>query len=113
MSMDIINPMRNNPPGILLLRSIRGNDWSLTSYRYMVLLITFIAYTAYHASRKPSSIVKSVLDPDPNNNSNRILPWPVGDLFIGKEVMVANTSIDAGRFRKNKGWEPFNGEDGT
>ncbi|KAL2525185.1 putative glycerol-3-phosphate transporter 4 [Abeliophyllum distichum] len=113
MSMDIINPMRNNPPGILLLRSIRGNDWSLTTYRYMVLLTTFIAYTAYHASRKPSSIVKSVLDPDPNNNSNRILPWPVGDLFIGKEVMVTNTSIDAGRFRKNKGWEPFNGEDGT
>ncbi|KAL2531984.1 putative glycerol-3-phosphate transporter 4 [Abeliophyllum distichum] len=113
MSMDIMNPMRNNPPGILLLRSIRGNDWSLTTYRYMVLLTTFIAYTAYHASRKPSSIVKSVLDPDPNNNLNRILPWPVGDLFIGKEVMVTNTSIDAGRFRKNKGWEPFNGEDGT
>ncbi|CAI9759462.1 unnamed protein product [Fraxinus pennsylvanica] len=113
MSRGIIVPMRDDPPGIFLIRSIRGKGWSLNTYRYMVLVITFIAYTSYHASRKPSSIVKSVLDPNPNSNSNRILPWPVGDIFIGKEVMFTNTSIDAVRFRENKGWAPFNGEDGT
>ncbi|GFQ07825.1 putative glycerol-3-phosphate transporter 4 [Phtheirospermum japonicum] len=62
------NNYRRNPPGILLIRSIRGKDWSITTYRYVVLLVTFIAYTAYHASRKPSSIVKSVLDPHPISN---------------------------------------------
>ncbi|CAA2933532.1 glycerol-3-phosphate transporter 4 [Olea europaea subsp. europaea] len=113
MSRDISDPVRDIPPGILLIRSIRGRDWNIKTYRYMVLIITFIAYTGYHASRKPSSIVKSVLDPEPNKNSNLIIPWPVGDLFIGKEVMVTNTSIDAGGSRKNKGWAPFNGKDGT
>ncbi|XP_022737937.1 putative glycerol-3-phosphate transporter 4 isoform X2 [Durio zibethinus] len=99
--------MRKIPPGILLIRSIRGKDWSLKSFRYMVLLITFIAYASYHASRKPSSIVKSVLDPDPMKASERN-PWPVGNVFI-KEDFV---SFDRNR-TKNKGWYPFNGIDGT
>ncbi|XVE57578.1 hypothetical protein DITRI_Ditri04bG0101200 [Diplodiscus trichospermus] len=99
------NTMRKVPPGILLMRSIRGKDWSLRSYRYSVLLITFIAYASYHASRKPSSIVKSVLYPDPMKVCEG-KPWPVGNVFI-EEV-----SFDRNR-TKNKGWYPFNGTDGT
>ncbi|XP_040867145.1 putative glycerol-3-phosphate transporter 4 isoform X4 [Glycine max] len=49
------------PPGLLL---IRGKQWNLQTYRYMVLLTTFIAYACYHASRKPTGIVKSVLCPE-------------------------------------------------
>ncbi|CDY52556.1 BnaC08g48150D [Brassica napus] len=50
---------RKTPPGILLLRRVRGRNWSPKTFRYAILLITFIAYACYHASRKPSSIVKS------------------------------------------------------
>nr|KYP51515.1 Sugar phosphate exchanger 2 [Cajanus cajan] len=43
------------PPGL------RAQQWSLRGHRYAVLLITFVAYACYHASRKPTGIVKSVL----------------------------------------------------
>ncbi|XP_059299193.1 putative glycerol-3-phosphate transporter 4 [Lycium ferocissimum] len=99
--------MRGNPPGILLIRSMRRKDWSLKTYKYVVLLITFIAYTSYHASRKPSSIVKSVLHPNPYINITVTNPWPIGPLFVKKETLG---HLDKSR---KKGWEPFNGEDGT
>ncbi|XP_057810096.1 putative glycerol-3-phosphate transporter 4 [Salvia miltiorrhiza] len=96
---------RRNPPGILLIRSLRGKDWSLKTYRYVVLLVTFVAYTAYHASRKPSSIVKSVLDPGQQVNCTGIRPWPVGEMFIEREPVMM--------VMKYQGWAPFNGKDGT
>ncbi|KAF5735125.1 putative glycerol-3-phosphate transporter 4 [Tripterygium wilfordii] len=101
--------MRGTPPGILLIRRIRGKDWSLTTYRYVVLLITFIAYACYHASRKPSSIVKSVLDPEPDKApAPELIPWPVGKFFIKEDSYSENFDRI-----KNKGWAPFNGTDGT
>ncbi|XP_047942320.1 putative glycerol-3-phosphate transporter 4 isoform X2 [Salvia hispanica] len=101
---------RRNPPGIILIRSLRGKDWTLKTYRYVVLLVTFIAYTSYHASRKPSSIVKSVLDPGQNRaNSIGFRPWPFGQLFIQSDAAPIAIAIAA----KNKGWAPFNGKDGT
>ena len=42
-------------------------------FRLSVLLLTFVAYTAYHASRKPISIVKNskaFLDCGDNHNEN-------------------------------------------
>ncbi|KDP39938.1 hypothetical protein JCGZ_03469 [Jatropha curcas] len=80
---------RQTPPGILLIRSLR-------------------AYTCYHASRKPSSIVKSVLDPDPNTPPSGESPWPIGNIFIKDELMGTNKSSHL-----KKGWHPFNGPDGT
>ncbi|KAJ1415017.1 Sugar phosphate transporter [Sesbania bispinosa] len=59
---------RGIPPGILL---IRGKNWNLHTYRYMVLLITFVAYVCYHATRKTTGIVKSVLCPDPNRGKGQ------------------------------------------
>ncbi|EPS71592.1 hypothetical protein M569_03164, partial [Genlisea aurea] len=59
------------PSGILLIRRIRGRDWSESTFRNVVLSVTFIAYTAYHASRKPSSIIKSAL-----NRSGLGQGWP-------------------------------------
>ncbi|CDY09619.1 BnaC07g34420D [Brassica napus] len=58
---------RKTPPGVLLLRRIRGRNWSPKTFRYVILLITFIAYACYHASRKPSSIVKSSTGWEPFN----------------------------------------------
>lgn len=94
--------MRGTPPGILLIRSIRGRDWSFATYRYFVLFITFIAYACYHASRKPTSIVKSVLYPDPKRIPGQY-PWPIGKFFI-KENFVDN-DISTLRYA---GWAPFN-----
>ena len=48
------------------------------------LALTFLSYTMYHATRKPPSIVKSVLNPD-------------------------STQRELGR----DGWEPFSGPDGN
>ncbi|PQM40826.1 putative glycerol-3-phosphate transporter 4 [Prunus yedoensis var. nudiflora] len=99
---------REIPPGILLIRSIRGKDWSLSTYRYVILLVTFIAYACYHASRKPSSIVKSVLYPDPNKGTGLGLDPLFGRVFV-KEEFGGN-----GNYRLiEKGWAPFNGTDGT
>ncbi|KAG6782409.1 hypothetical protein POTOM_011809 [Populus tomentosa] len=84
-----LDTARNIPPGVWLIRKIRGKDWSLKTYRYMVLLITFIAYTSYHASRKPSSIVKSVLDPEPDKTLN-VYPWPIGSVFLKDEILGKN-----------------------
>ncbi|EXC02073.1 Putative glycerol-3-phosphate transporter 4 [Morus notabilis] len=100
---------RGTPPGILLIRRIRGRDWSFSTYRYVILFVTFIAYTCYHASRKPSSIVKSVLDPDPQNNTASTRPWPIGDVFVKKEE---DWIVNSKRSR-DSGWAPFNGKDGT
>ena len=102
-----LDTARNIPPGVWLIRKIRGKDWSLKTYRYMVLLITFIAYTSYHASRKPSSIVKSVLDPEPDKTLN-VYPWPIGSVFLKDEILGKN------KYKSEyTGWEPFIGKGGT
>ncbi|RID50189.1 hypothetical protein BRARA_H00934 [Brassica rapa] len=104
---------RKTPPGILLLRRVRGRNWSPKTFRYAILLITFIAYACYHASRKPSSIVKSVLHPEPSTKPPQqehinMRPWPLGDVFVKEEETDVNRRGSA-----NKGWEPFNGKGGT
>uniref|UniRef100_A0A6M2EPA2 Major facilitator superfamily (MFS) profile domain-containing protein n=1 Tax=Populus davidiana TaxID=266767 RepID=A0A6M2EPA2_9ROSI len=102
-----LDTARNIPPGVWLIRKIRGKDWGLKTYRYMVLLITFIAYTSYHASRKPSSIVKSVLDPEPDKTLN-VYPWPIGSVFLKDEILGKN------KYKSEyTGWVPFNGKGGT
>lgn len=68
----------NVPPGCVgLLRARNGRVMSLKvrvvcgahrvtprpqTHRFIVLFLTFLCYMAYHASRKPPSIVKSVLN---------------------------------------------------
>ncbi|KAK8603561.1 hypothetical protein V6N13_096039 [Hibiscus sabdariffa] len=105
MSMNS-NTRRQIPPGIMLIRSIRGKDWRLKSYRYMILLLTFVAYASYHASRKPSNIVKSVWYPESMESSTP--PWPIGNVFIREEFLGFGANS-----LENKGWYPFNKTDGT
>ncbi|CAL9060950.1 putative glycerol-3-phosphate transporter 4 [Musa acuminata AAA Group] len=98
--------MRSAPPGINLLRSIGGKEWSRNAHRGLVLALTFVAYACYHASRKPTSIVKSVLDPEPP--SSKPPRWPLGPVFIesdGGRTALASPG--------SQGWPPFNGTDGT
>ncbi|MED6119569.1 hypothetical protein PIB30_013003 [Stylosanthes scabra] len=78
--------MRGTPPGILLLRTLRGQDWNLRTYRYVVLLITFLAYACYHATRKPTGIVKSVLCPDAHTKAQGWSPFngPDGPSKLGE-----------------------------
>ncbi|XP_043695276.1 putative glycerol-3-phosphate transporter 4 [Telopea speciosissima] len=102
-----MDTMQAPPPGILLIRSLRGKEWSLNTYRYVVLLLTFIAYACYHASRKPTSIVKSVLDPEPVT-VGRSYPWPLGEVFVKEKGLTGK-----GSGLSDKGWAPFNGDDGT
>lgn len=63
MRMDSIEEsiVRAEPPGVRFLRRSKGFNLSITAYRTSVLIITFIAYACFHASRKPISIVKGVL----------------------------------------------------
>eukprot|EP00192_Tetraselmis_astigmatica_P004843 CAMPEP_0117667832 /NCGR_PEP_ID=MMETSP0804-20121206/11195_1 /TAXON_ID=1074897 /ORGANISM="Tetraselmis astigmatica, Strain CCMP880" /LENGTH=482 /DNA_ID=CAMNT_0005475621 /DNA_START=282 /DNA_END=1730 /DNA_ORIENTATION=+ len=63
---------------------------TIQNYRASVLVLTFIAYTAYHACRKPPSIVKSVL---------------LGDGSV-LAVQGEPQLVEAG-------WAPFNGPNGT
>ncbi|KAJ4822338.1 hypothetical protein Tsubulata_029758 [Turnera subulata] len=115
MAINTVTMVRQTPPGILLIRKVRGRDWSFQSYRYMVLLVTFIAYVSYHASRKPTSIVKSVLDPDPKNRASVVVhPWPIGDLFVkGGVFSGGEDNKEEEDVFKYPGWAPFNGKDGT
>lgn len=56
---------------LLLSPTVKGQRLStppkptpMQTNRFIVLALTFLCYTAYHASRKPPSIVKSVLHGD-------------------------------------------------
>ncbi|CAM6103099.1 unnamed protein product [Calypogeia fissa] len=133
---------RGPPIGVRVIRRLRGKDASLNTYKYSVLFMTFIAYACYHASRKPFSIVKSVLDDvDYDNNAAglngtshaALYPFlPVNHLVtkqssvngsyqghwyydraIGRSFQSVNGSSAPG-FRGGalKGWAPFNEEGG-
>jgi len=49
------------PWGYGLLERVWGGKLTLAKNRMLVLVLTFLCYMSYHASRKPPSIVKSVL----------------------------------------------------
>ncbi|KAK6915006.1 Major facilitator superfamily [Dillenia turbinata] len=69
------------PPKTLIAPN---TEQTLISHQISVFFLTFTAYASFHASRKPPSIVKSVLAPE-NPNSDLI----------------------------DTGWAPFNGSSGT
>ena len=71
-------------PGIRAYANRRRRPLTASQHRGLALAVTFAAYAMYHASRKPPSIVKSVLHPD-------------------------EESVKMGA----RGWAPFDGEDGT
>lgn len=77
-------------PGLNLFPGLKPPHKTLSFHRTLVLIITFLAYASFHASRKPPSIVKSVLGPKIQSNSSSTLN---------------SSSID-------NGWAPFDGPRG-
>ncbi|KAH0748691.1 hypothetical protein KY290_027923 [Solanum tuberosum] len=86
----------NKPLGIQLIENINKSSLSFKTYQVIVLIVTFFAYTSYHANRKTTSIVKQALDPQ-SLGVGPIFPWQ------GNSIRKS--------FRD--GWFPFNGPDGT
>ena len=71
-------------PGMRAYLWRRRRNLTASQHRTIVLLVTFASYAMYHASRKPPSIVKSVLNPDAESRASGA-----------------------------RGWAPFDGDDGT
>lgn len=88
------NQTNTKPPGIRLLECAKKSTLSYKTHQAIVLIITFLAYASYHATRKTTSIIKSSLDPQSPENSflqgSKAISWLLGS-----------------------GWAPFNGENGT
>ncbi|XP_008182132.1 glucose-6-phosphate exchanger SLC37A2 isoform X4 [Acyrthosiphon pisum] len=91
------SPTNSVPYGVQILQKIADKFPRLTRivdrenlYKYSVLILTFITYAAYHASRKPISVVKIVLY---QNCSEVTTPAPIN-----------NTDPDWCN------WAPFNAE---
>ncbi|OIT26585.1 PREDICTED: putative glycerol-3-phosphate transporter 1 [Nicotiana attenuata] len=86
----------SKPPGIRLIESMKKSSLSFKSYQVIVLILTFFAYTSYHANRKTTSIVKQALGPQ----SPGVLP-----------SLQWQRNITPKPFRD--GWLPFDGPNGT
>ncbi|XP_010550584.1 PREDICTED: putative glycerol-3-phosphate transporter 1 [Tarenaya hassleriana] len=87
------------PVGIRFLEHVKGSKLSYNAYRAIVLLVTFLAYTSYHATRKTTSIVKSTLDPQSSETG------------LTSFLLRLNYLRTPGK--NGGGWAPFNGPDGT
>lgn len=80
------------------VKALRVTEWNLTRrltfYKVSVLLLTYAAYTAFHLSRRPLSVVKNVL----NRNCSELTP-PAGTIITNE---TRNTWCN---------WAPFDGPD--
>ncbi|KAI1291781.1 putative glycerol-3-phosphate transporter 5 [Halotydeus destructor] len=85
----------SGPIGISVLRKLFPEArflQSRTFYKSLVLVLTFISYCTYHLSRRPLSVVKSVL----NQNCSALVPPP--------GIIVTNATKDSWC-----DWVPFDG----
>uniref|UniRef100_A0A8I6WFL6 Uncharacterized protein n=1 Tax=Hordeum vulgare subsp. vulgare TaxID=112509 RepID=A0A8I6WFL6_HORVV len=82
------------PLGIHLFECIRGGPLSLRSCQALVLVLTFLSYASYHATRKTTSIVKSVLDPKTSNLG--LLHWPSHLYLQDLKGAANNTALQSG-----------------
>ncbi|OWM79454.1 hypothetical protein CDL15_Pgr022866 [Punica granatum] len=94
------------PLGIRFVEHRKKTNLSFRSHQAIVLIVTFFAYTSYHAARKTTSIVKSALDPTSSEVGLKIVPWKA--IFLESTPRNSTSSGILGN-----GWAPFNGFDGT
>ncbi|XP_021909558.1 putative glycerol-3-phosphate transporter 1 [Carica papaya] len=96
------------PPGIRFIEYIKQSKLSYKTHQVIVLIVTFLAYTSYHAARKTTSVVKSTLDPQSS-------PSELGLKFFSWRVIYRDeTAIGGGlSWKLGDGWFPFNRPDGT
>lgn len=106
------------PPGVKLFCKLPSKESSFHAYKTSVLVLTFISYALYHASRKPPSIVKNVLDSEAvspssqTSNKHLPVPWPLHTVFIRKSEFSSDSSINV-TSSPEAGWAPFDGKSGT
>ncbi|KAI8476883.1 MAG: glycerol-3-phosphate permease-like protein [Monoraphidium minutum] len=83
------------PPLMDALHALYGKTkFSANFYKHMALVLTFLSYALFHATRKPPSVVKSVLKGD-------------------KVVMANRALLQDGDVAISYGWAPFNGPNGS
>ena len=107
-SMSELSPERScsKPLGIRALESIKGAPLSFKTHQAIVLIVTFVAYTSYHATRKTTSIVKSALDPQSPDLGLKFLPLRATNVSDTTQARKFSWAL-------GDGWAPFNGTDGT
>nr|CAD1820580.1 unnamed protein product [Ananas comosus var. bracteatus] len=92
--------IKNKPPGFRIFECVTGKQTNRKSYQTIVLLLTFVAYTMYHATRKTTSVVKGVLDPE------------TAKLGFSAIWRPRQSTTLFGSKRVGRGWAPIDGSDG-
>ncbi|KAK8576436.1 hypothetical protein V6N13_032358 [Hibiscus sabdariffa] len=95
----------SKPLGIRFLEYIKREKLSYKIHQAIVLIVTFLAYATYHATRKTASIVKGALDPQ-SSVAGLKFPWRITYLSTPSERQGLS-------WVQGDGWAPFNGSDGT
>ncbi|KAL3747849.1 hypothetical protein ACJRO7_016633 [Eucalyptus globulus] len=90
---------RTLAPILVLFPTLKPPHRTLLFHQICVLILTFLAYASFHASRKPQSIVKSVLGPNVQSN------------LTESRSSLTQVSLDSNA--TDSGWEPFDGPQGT
>lgn len=90
-------------PALNLFPNLKPPHKTLLFHQICVLIITFLAYASFHASRKPPSIVKSVLGPTVPTNSTLDSGWPPfngtrGTHRLGEVDLAFLTSYSIGMY---------------
>ncbi|KAK3040067.1 hypothetical protein RJ639_027793 [Escallonia herrerae] len=102
----VLDRRYSKPPGIQLLEFMKKSSISFKTHQAIVLIVTFLAYASYHATRKTTSIVKTALDPQSLEVSLKTFPWQRAHLQRQTESKRVSWVLGSG-------WAPFNGSDGT
>ncbi|KAI3704932.1 hypothetical protein L1987_75161 [Smallanthus sonchifolius] len=92
------NKRNTKPLGVRFLEYTTKSNISFKSHQAIVLIVTFLAYTSYHASRKTTSIIKSALDPQMPDETQSVSFW---------------RRSSALSWVLGSGWAPFDGSNGT
>ncbi|XP_010919536.1 putative glycerol-3-phosphate transporter 1 [Elaeis guineensis] len=101
---DISETKNTKPLGVRFLEYIRGAPFNFKIYQAIVLVLTFLAYASYHVTRKTTSIVKSVLDPETSQLG--FTHWPRSH-FLRRGLGAEQKPGIRG------GWAPFDTSSGT
>lgn len=94
----------SKPIAIRFVEYIKKSTLTFRTYQAIVLILTFLAYASYHATRKTTSIVKSTLYP--KSSKLGFSPWPRTHFLRLSTERREKDSID-------NGWAPFDGSEGT
>lgn len=94
------------PYGLRFFEWMRKKPLSYKAHQAIVLLVTFLAYANYHASRKTTSIIKSALDPLSPDVGLKLNLWRTSRSSTPVEK-TNQWSLSSG------GWAPFDAPEGT